>query len=347
MDDSQVLDCRKGLEALGHKNLLLTDSCTRALEIAAYLLELEPGDEVIVPSYGYVSTADAFAKQGAEMRFADSLPIHPNVDPDSIASLIGPRTKAVVVIHYGGFRCDMKTIKAICEAKGVVLIEDNAHGIGVPLHENEIVGDLAALSFHQTKNIHCFSGGALEISQDRYLSPALTYFDKGTDKAAFLQGAVPYYQWVGHGNASAMSALNSAFLSQQMELLDEVTEQRKDIWNRYQKAFNGCSFNVISDHVAATGNVGHNAHIYALLFENADVRDRMQAFLKERGVQAYVHYNALHRSQQGVKYGSQICVYADRFSNGLLRLPVYAGMTNDQVDWVIESMLAGTQVLYP
>lgn len=332
--------CKAELGRLGYQKLLLTDSCTRALEIAAHLLELRPHDEVIVPSYGYVSTADVFAKLGAQLRFADSLEEHPNVDPDSIESLISSKTRAVVVIHYGGLRCDMKRIKSLCDLHELVLIEDNAHGIGNTegLGAESSIGDYSALSFHSTKNIHCFSGGALQVHESANWEKAISYLNKGTDKAAFLAGEVPYYQWTSHGNASALSSLNAGFLKSQLGFLAETTQLRLNIWNRYQQAFKGFRFNRIANYTAQVDRM-HNAHIYPVLLDGQAHREQWQSQLKEKGIEAYPHYNSLHRSVKGVQYGLQKCESSDVFSQGLLRLPLYPNLSEDEVDYIVENVL--------
>ena len=340
--DCYQLECIAALERHGYQNLLLTDSCTRALEISAHLLGLELGDEVIVPSYGYVSTADVFSKMGALLCFADSLPNHPNVDPNSIEQLITDKTRAVAVIHYGGLKCDMESIKRICDEHSLALVEDNAHGIGRKEPSKPISGDFSALSFHSTKNIHSFAGGALTVNRKDDWDRAVSYLNKGTDKAAFLAGHVPFYQWTGNGNSSALSELSTGFLANQLRFLEYVNERRMAIWEMYHRAFVKESFNTIANYVSAL-RAPHNAHIYAIMFPDAATRNRVQSTLKTKGIDAYAHYNSLHRSVKGVQYGMHYCANADRFSDGLLRLPIYPGLSDEEVHYVIDAVLSAVE----
>ena len=325
---------------LGFQLPLLTDSCTRAIEVAAQVMDIEPGDEVIVPSFGYPTTAGVFANTGVQLVFADSLEQHPNVSLESIRGLISSKTKAVVVIHYGGVAIDLPELVDFCATHNLFLIEDNAHGMGSYLNGKPLgtFGHFSATSFHQTKNIHCYSGGLFNVSVNALAGPSIQYYDKGTNRRQFLSGEVPYYEWTSKGNSCAMNALSKAFLKTQLNYLKEVTERRLGIWNRYHAAFRGYEWNFISDRVKAS-KCQHNAHIYAICLKGSDQREELIKALKTLGIEAYLHYNSLHKSKFGSAYKGVDCPNANAFTQGLLRLPIYPHMSDDQVDHVIESIL--------
>lgn len=346
----------------GFKNPLLTDSCTRALEIAAYCLELRPNDEVIIPSYGYVSTADVFAKTGAKLVFADSMVSHPNIGLETIEPLVSANTKAIVLIHYGGFGYDIKNIKSFCDNNNIALIEDNAHGIGASYKGKALgtFGHFSATSFHETKNIHCFSGGLLSVNDDRFTEKAKRYFYKGTNREAFKKGTVAYYEWTSHGNSCEMNTLSTAFLHHQIGLLEEVNQKRLEIWNAYQKAFEGKEWNFIADGITekstlpiimdfnkqtlnqVQGDVSaknsHNAHVYPICLNNETERTLFQKQLSEHGIQAYTHYHSLNKTKFGKQYGEFKTPNADKFTNGLLRLPIYPDLDFERVIDVINNI---------
>ena len=345
---------------MGFKNHFLVDSCTRALEIAAHCLELKAKDEVIVPAYGYVSAANVFAKLGAKLVFADSQENHPNISIESVESLINSNTKAVVAIHYGGYSKEIAELRKLCDAYNLILIEDNAHGVGAKQGEKYLgtFGHLSAMSFHETKNIHCFTGGLLAVNDHRFLQKATEYFYKGTNRAAFKRGDIPFYEWTGNGNSCEMNAFAAAFLAQQLDLLAEVNEKRLAIWDAYQKAFEGKEWNIIADeivHSQIQGHSGllsvpsnsvdpesfglnqqtlnqvqgdvnmvqHNAHIYPICFNSKTERLKIEDYLIKNGIAAYTHYHSLNRTKFGKQFGEFETPNADKFTQGLLRLPIY------------------------
>ncbi|MFY0674356.1 MAG: aminotransferase class I/II-fold pyridoxal phosphate-dependent enzyme [Bacteroidia bacterium] len=351
---------RQYFEAMGYQNHFLVDSCTRALEIGVYCLKLERHDEVIVPAYGYVSTANVFAKVGAKLIFADSQENHPNISIESVESLINSNTKAVVAIHYGGYSNEIAELRKLCDAHNLILIEDNAHGIGAKHGEKYLgtFGHLSALSFHETKNIHCFTGGLLAVNDQRFLTKATEYFYKGTNRADFKRGDVPYYEWTGNGNSCEMNVMANAFLAQQIDLLPEVNQKRLKIWNTYQKAFEGKDWNIIADEIAHSqiqghsgldpesfglnqqtlnqvqGDVNmvqHNAHIYPICFGSESERLKAEGILKAKGIAAYTHYHSLNRTKFGKQFGEFETPNADKFTKGLLRLPIYPDLDFERV----------------
>lgn len=353
---------------MGFENHFLVDSCTRALEIAAHCLELKATDEVIIPAYGYVSTANAFAKLGAKLVFADSQLEHPNISVETVEPLITAKTKAVVAIHYGGFSVEIADLRRLCDAYNLVLIEDNAHGIGSQLGDKFLgtYGHLSALSFHETKNIHCFTGGLLTVNDERFLAKATEYFYKGTNRAAFKLGDIPFYEWTGNGNSCEINALGAAFLAQQLDLLPEVNQKRLAIWNTYQKAFEGKEWNFIADEIAHSqiqghsgllsvpsnsvdpesfglnqqtlnqvqGDVSmvqHNAHIYPICFNSKSERLKIEDYLMKIEIAAYTHYHSLNRTKFGKQFGEFETPNADKFTQGLLRLPIYPELDFERV----------------
>lgn len=327
---------------MGFKNHFLVDSCTRALEIAAHCLELKAKDEVIVPAYGYVSTANVFAKLGAKLVFADSQENHPNTSIESVEHLINSNTKAVVAIHYGGYSKEIAELRKLCDAHNLILIEDNAHGVGTKQGEKYLgtFGHLSAMSFHETKNIHCFTGGLLAINDERFLAKATEYFYKGTNRAAFKRGEIPFYEWTGKGNSCEMNAMAAAFLAQQLDLLPEVNKKRLPIWNAYQKAFEGKEWNIIADCMKRhpepdSGSVQilsqHNAHVYSICFNSKTARLKFEDYLIKNGIAAYTHYHSLNRTKFGKQFGEFETPNADKFTQGLLRLPIYPELDFEKV----------------
>lgn len=320
----------------GFKNPLLTDSCTRALEIAAFCLNLSENDEVILPTYSYVSTVDIFAKRGCKLVFADSETWHPNVCISTYKKLVSERTKVIVAVHYGGYSTNIEIIREFCDEKNIILIEDNAHSIGAKYHEKTLgtFGHFSATSFHETKNIHCFSGGLLAINDDCFKEKALRYYNKGTDRHLFEKGHVAYYQWVSHGNSCDMSAINQGFLFEQLHLLKEVNGRKMEIWHRYNQAFLGKSWNFIANGMLHD-SAQHNAHIYPICFANKNEFLGARKKLAEAEISAYGHYHSLNMSQFGLRFGHYMTPNADRFSEFLIRLPIYPSLTNSEIDYII------------
>lgn len=307
---------------------LLTTSCTAALEMAALLCNIQQGDEVIVPSFTFVSTALAFAKQGATIRFVDSLPHHPNMDCSLIEPLITPQTKAIVAVHYNGVECDMDAVCSLAEKYGLMVIEDAAHAIGVEACGKR--GDLVCYSFHETKNIHCGEGGLLGINNPAMVARAERLWLKGTNRLAFEQGTVGKYEWVETGGSFAPSEMTAAFLWAQLEQVERICQRRTEQWQQYQSALS----NIPTIKEMLIGS----AHIFYLLLPCIEERNRFIAAMQVQGIMTPFHYQALHRSPYGSRYqtGQPPMPNAERFSECLVRLPLFYELTNEQIDTIAE-----------
>jgi dTDP-4-amino-4,6-dideoxygalactose transaminase len=322
----------------GFRKALLTHSATAALEMAAILIDIKPGDEVIMPSYTFVSTANAFILRGAKIVFADSQELNPNIRVEEIEPLITQRTKAIVVVHYAGIACDMDPIMQLAEGRNIFVIEDAAQAIdafykGSPLGS---IGHLAAFSFHETKNIISGEGGMLLINDDRFLSRSEIIWEKGTNRAAFSRKEVNKYNWIDVGSSFLPSELTAAFLLAQLENLDLIQKKRKESWQRY--------FNKI-ERLEESGKISlpkyqdfavHNAHIFYLLVQDLPQRDKLLGFLKYHGIQAIFHYLPLHDSPyfRNLAGSARRLPNAERYGNTLIRLPLYFELSEDQIDVV-------------
>lgn len=325
-------------ERYGFNKCLMTTSCTVALEMAAILLDVQPGDEVIVPSYTFVSTANAFVLRGAKIVFADSYPDHPNVDPRGIEDLISPRTKAIVVVHYAGMACDMDAIMEIANRHHVKVVEDAAHAIestykGKPLGG---IGHLGTFSFHETKNIISGEGGMLVINDPSFEERAEIVWEKGTDRAAFFRGDVNYYSWKDIGSSFLPSEIVSAFLYAQLEQIDAIQSKRHHIWDLYEQSLN--EYSVFNTPVIPSGSSG-NAHMFYLTFNAPDQRDDFMTFLNEHGVNAVSHYRALHQStfyrdKHDGRELPQSCAFADK----LVRLPLFFELEDQDIQRVVKTI---------
>jgi dTDP-4-amino-4,6-dideoxygalactose transaminase len=326
--------CGKELEEnFGYKKCLLTTSCTSALEFAALILDIDEGDEVIVPSYAFVTTANAFANRGAKIVFADSRSKHPNIDETKVEELISPKTKAIVALHYGGVSCEMDVLKAIADKYSIYLIEDNAQGIGSYYRGQPLggIGTIGALSFHDTKNIHCGEGGAILVNDDSLLRRSEVVWDMGTNRKEFKDGKVNSYGWVDLGSSFYPSELNSAFLLAQLEQLEEVTIKRLDLWNNYHRAFQELEEKGIIELPNVPPYAEHNGHTFYLITSSKDERDKLISFLSDQGIQATFHFQSLHRSKYFTdKYKGDVLPNSDLFSNTLIRLPLFYGLEPDQ-----------------
>ncbi len=328
--------CEAFLEKLvGCKRAMLTTSCTHALELGTILFDIQPGDEVIMPSYTFVSSANAFLLRGAKVVFVDILPTQMNIDPDEIEKAITAKTKVILVMHYAGVTCDMKRIMTIAEKHEIYVIEDAAHCIDAYSETQHLgsLGHLGTLSFHSTKNIQCGEGGALLINDQRLLARAEILRDKGTNRQAFMNGQVNKYTWVDIGSSYQLSELNAAFLWAQLESVQETTQGRLLIWNRYAEGLRDCE----GIHVFQTP-AKHNGHIFYLKCISEDRRNALAKFLMDNQIAAYFHYVPLHTSP----YGRLNTIFRgrDRYtsqeSHRLLRLPIYFDLGLDAVDYVLE-----------
>ena len=324
----------------GFKKALLTTSCTDALEMAAILLDIKPGDEVIMPAYTFVSTANAFVLRGAKIVFADSYPGNPNMDPQQIEALITPNTKVIVPVHYAGVACDMDRITDIAAKYNLFVVEDAAQAIdsfykGRPLGS---IGDLAAFSFHETKNIISGEGGMLAINEGRFIERAEIIREKGTNRTKFYRGEIDKYGWVDIGSSFLPSDIIAAFLYAQLEHLDEIQRKRKKIWNNYYDglknlAYKGIGLPVIPDYAT------NNAHLFYIVCQNLNERTRLINYLKEKSVNAVFHYLSLHKSPfYHAKHGLRELPNTDKFSDCLVRLPFYYNLTESDQALVIDAI---------
>jgi len=318
----------------GFKKVLLTTSCTDALEMCAILANIEPGDEVIIPSFTFVSTALAFIRQGATIVFADSYPNNPNMDVTKIEELITKKTKAIVPVHYAGVACDMDQIMMLADIYNLIVIEDAAQAIhsyykGKPLGS---IGHMGAFSFHETKNIISGEGGMLTINDTQYLKRAEIIWEKGTDRAAFFRGEVNKYGWVDTGSSFLPSEITAAFLWAQIENLDIIQKQRISHWNKYYKSLKDWAFKNDIDILNIPDYAMNNAHMFYLVCSSNSQRSSLISHLIKEGVLAVFHYISLHSSPYYLKkYNGLELVNSDKFTDRLLRLPMYVELDIDEV----------------
>lgn len=326
----------------GGVHALLTPSCTDALDMSGMLLDLHPGDEVIVPGFTFTSTATAFAQRNATVVFADIDPTTLNIDPAHVESLITDRTRAISVVHYAGIACDLDRFVEIANRNELTLIEDNAHGFGGTYKDKHLgsIGDIATLSFHVTKNIQCGEGGALLTRNDAIADRAHILREKGTNRRAFLDGTVDKYTWVDIGSSFLTPDYVAAFLVAQLEDYDDIQSRRKFIWNSYAQQLVdwadeiGATLPTIPDYAV------HTSHLFWLTLNEADQRSNFMTFLKERGVGSAFHYQSLALSPAGKKFGrTDGTPIADRTADTLVRLPLFAGMNESDVQRVISVAL--------
>lgn len=335
-------DLLRGL--LGAPAALVTTSCTHALEMAALLLDIGPGDEVIVPSFTFVSTANAFAVRGARPVFCDIREDTLNLDERLIERAVTPRTKAIVPVHYAGVGCEMDAILAIAGRHGLAVVEDNAHGLFGRYRGRMLgtFGAFATLSFHETKNITCGEGGALVVNDERAIGRAEIIREKGTDRARFFRGQVDKYSWVDVGSSYTMSDVLAAFLFGQLEQWQSIQARRSVIWRRYHEALaswaerSGVSRPVVPAHCEPA------FHMYQLLMPDLATRTRFIAALKAQGIVAVFHYLPLHLSEYARRWDGRPgdCPVSERVSDQLVRLPFYTGMTEADQSRVIDAILA-------
>lgn len=321
------------------KKTLLTTSCTDALEMAAILLNIEPGDEVIVPSYTFVSSALAFIRQGAKIVFADSRDDHPGIDESKIEQLVTPRTKAIVVVHYAGVACDMDLVMDVATKHGIFVVEDAAQAIdsfykGKPLGG---IGHLSAFSFHETKNIISGEGGLLAINDEKFVGRSEIIWEKGTNRSAFFKGEVDKYGWVDTGSSFLPSELIAAFLYAQLEHLSEIQTRRKNIWSRYYEELKPLELEGKLALPRIPDYATNNAHMFYVLTDNVEQRDKLLSFLKNKGVHAVFHYISLHKSDFYLRNNEpKRLKNAERFSDCLIRLPFFFELEQDDLGYIIE-----------
>jgi dTDP-4-amino-4,6-dideoxygalactose transaminase len=320
-------------ERYGFKKCLLTTSCTDALEMAAILCNIQYGDEVIVPSYTFVSTANAFVLRGAKIIFADSRADHPGIDESKIESLLTSRTKVIVPVHYAGVACDMDIIMDIASRHNLMVVEDAAQAInsfykGKPLGG---IGHLACFSFHETKNIQCGEGGMLVINDERLSHRAEIIWEKGTNRAEFFRGEVDKYGWVDIGSSFLPSELNAAFLYAQLETLDNIQAKRNVLWNKYLGNLDNL-YNKRLMPLSILEYASNNAHMFYLVCKNLEQRNEIFNFLKDNGILSVSHYISLHKSlYYRDNYDGFELPESGRYTDCLLRLPLYYELSESNV----------------
>ena len=337
--------CNAKLEQMtGTAKALLTTSCTHATEMAAILSKIQPGDEVIMPSYTFVSTANAFVLRGATAVFVDIRPDTMNIDETKIEEAITEKTKAIVPVHYAGVSCEMDTIMAIAQKYDLKVIEDAAQGImstykGKPLGT---IGDYGCFSFHETKNISMGEGGALLIANPADIETAEIVREKGTNRSKFFRGEIDKYSWVEAGSSYLPSELNAAYLWGELESAEEIYKNRMETWQYYHSQLENMEKNGKIKRPVIPENCVHNAHMYYIKAKDLDERTRLLAYLKENGVSAVFHYIPLHSEAAGIKYGRFFGEdqYTTKESERLLRLPLYYGMKEEDREKVVRCVEA-------
>jgi dTDP-4-amino-4,6-dideoxygalactose transaminase len=335
--------CSRWLEQeAGTAKALLTHSCTAALEMIALLLDVEPGDEVVMPSFTFVSTANAFVLRGGVPVFVDIRPDTLNIDETKIEEAITPRTRAVVAVHYAGVPCEMDAIRDIAARHGLFVVEDAAQALMSTYRGRPAGGlaDLAAVSFHETKHVMSGEGGALLLNDERWVERALVLRDKGTNRNRFFRGEVDKYSWIDVGSSYGMSELNAAFLYAQLERAGELVAKRLRTWDLYHDALEALEERGLLRRPAIPAEVGHNAHLYYVLLPDETDRDSVLTGLKELGVHAVFHYVPLHSSEAGRRHGraSAPLPYTDAASDRVIRLPLWNGMSEGQISHVVEAV---------
>ena len=330
-------------ERYGFLKAVMTTSGTDALEMAAILCDVKPGDEVIVPSYTFVSTALAFVRQGARIVFADSCPHNPNIDADKLEGLITEKTKVIVPMHYAGVACDMDRIMDIAHRHNVLVVEDAAQAIdsyykGRPLGG---IGHLGCFSFHETKNVTAGGeGGLLAVNDERFLRRAEIIWEKGTNRAEFFRGMVNKYGWVDTGSSFLPSEINSAFLYAQLESLAEIQARRKALWHQYDEGLRDLAAMGYFTQPNIPTYATNNAHMYYIVCRSLDERTRLIAYFKEKGIYAAFHYLSLHLSDyyRSVEKDIPTLPCCDSFADRLVRMPMFFELKDEEVQYIIQEI---------
>lgn len=329
-------------ERTGTQKALLTTSCTHATELAAILADIKPGDEVIMPAYTFVSTADAFVLRGATVVFVDIRPDTMNMDENLIEAAITEKTRAIVPVHYAGVSCNMDKIMELAKKYNLVVIEDAAQGI-MSTYKGEAlgtIGDFGCFSFHETKNFSMGEGGALLIRDEKDVENAEIIREKGTNRAKFFRGQIDKYTWVEKGSSYLPSEMNAAYLYAQLELAEEITADRMRTWNTYYQAFEGLAKEGRVELPFIPEDCTHNAHMFYLKCKDLEERSALISFLKENDILAVFHYVPLHTAPAGLKYGRfhGEDKYTTKESERLVRLPLYYGLEPEKVDYIISKV---------
>ena len=325
-------------ERFGAQKVLLTTSGTDALELAALLCDLKPGDEVIMPSYTFSSTANAFALRGVKIKFVDIRPDTMNIDEKKISAAITPKTKVICCVHYAGVACEMDTIMALAKKYGLLVVEDAAQGVMSTYKGKYLgtIGDLGCYSFHETKNYSMGEGGALVINNPKYIEQAEILREKGTDRSKFFRGQVDKYTWVDFGSSFLPSELNAAYLYGQLEVIDKINDNRLASWHTYYNALKPLSDDGIIELPVIPDGCRHNAHMFYVKCENLEERTKFIAAMKENRIGCVFHYIPLHSAPAGFKFGEFIGEneYTTKESERLVRLPMYYGLKKEDVEYI-------------
>jgi len=323
----------------GFKKVLLTTSCTDALEMAAILLNIQPGDEVIAPSFTFVSTVNAFVLRGAKIVFADSKPDNPNMDEEKIEQLITAKTKVIIPVHYAGIACNMDRIMEIANKHNLIVVEDAAQAIDSYYKDKPLgsIGQLGAFSFHETKNIISGEGGMLTINDDKYTNRAEIIREKGTNRSAFFRGEIDKYGWVDIGSSFLPSDIIAAFLYAQLENLDDIQTKRKSIWNQYHTELSSLEKAGYIKLPNIPDYASNNAHLYYLVTKTPGERAELIAYLKANNVYAVFHYLSLHKSlYYKDKHDGRELPNSDNFSDCLIRLPFYYELQKEEISRIVQ-----------
>jgi len=328
-------------QRFGFNKVFLTTSCTDALEMAAILCNIQPGDEVIVPSYTFVSTANAFILRGAKIRFADTCEHYPNINPDSIRGLITPKTRVILAVHYAGIACDMDAIMHLARQHNLFVVEDAAHAIdsfhlGKPLGS---IGHFGAFSFHETKNIISGEGGMLVVNDKKFTHRAEIIWEKGTDRAAFSRGEVNKYGWKDIGSSFLPSEITAAMLYAQLEQFDEIQTKRKNVWHHYFTKLKPLEEMRLIRLPSLPDWATVNGNMFFMITKDTKERTALLSFLKKKGINAVFHYLPLHSSDFfHPKHDGRILTYTDHFSDCIIRLPFYNEMKETEMNHVVDSI---------
>ena len=322
--------------------VMLTTSCTHALEMAAFLCDIQPGDEVIMPSYTFVSTADAFVLRGAKIVFVDIRPDTMNLDEKLIEQAITPKTKVIVPVHYAGVACEMDTIMDIAHRHGLKVVEDAAQGVDACYKGKALgtIGDFGCYSFHETKNFTMGEGGALLFQKEEYLEKAEILREKGTDRSKFFRGQVDKYRWMDYGSSYLPSELNAAYLYAQLEAKDKIQKKRMEIYEYYHRNLADLAAEGKLEQPYVPQECEHNAHMYYLKVKDMKVRTRLLAYLRENGLCSVFHYVPLHSAPAGKKFGrfSGEDVYTTKESERLMRLPMFYNLDMEDAKRVVDAI---------
>lgn len=319
--------------------VFMTPSCTQSLEAAVIILGLKPGDEVIMPSFTFVTTATSFSNMGIKIKFVDIREDTLNIDENKIEEAITSKTRAIVPVHYAGVSCEMNKINEIAKKYNLFVIEDAAQGM-FSFYENRHVGtmgDISAFSYHDTKNIHCGEGGSLIVNNSKFFDLSNTAIEKGTNRKKFLEGRVEKYTWVSPGSSFALSNLSSSFLIEQLKNINDITRRRLDLWNAYVE---NLIFSTSFDVPKIPLNCQHNGHIFYIKLKEKKERLKLMKFLKSRGISTTFHFVPLHSSPAGKQFGDFVGadVNTTRESQRILRLPIYDAMKKNEVEYVCENL---------